>query len=88
MKKEFDVVCFISTAKIPANNPMAETHKSIAIGLFINYKTGELVDVSSLYAVACVSDFLKALLIRRNIHDELLHAKSGLRLYQERYPCL
>ena len=72
MRKEFDVACFITTAKIPANNPMAEKHTSIAVGLFINYKTGEIVDVSSLYAVACVQDFLKQLLIHRNVHDEPL----------------
>ena len=70
MRKESDVACFITTAKIPANNPMAEAHEAIAVGLFINYKTGEIVDVSSLYAVACVQEFLKGLLIHRNVHEE------------------
>lgn len=72
MKKEKDIVGFVSTAQIPANNPLADVHKSVAVGMLINYKTGEIVNVSSVFASDVLRDFMISLLIHRNVHEEPL----------------
>lgn len=65
-----DTVYFISYAKLPTEIPAAALHKVVGIGLIINIKTGRIVDVSCTLLTQEAKDFMRSILIGRNLHEE------------------
>ncbi|SDJ88786.1 DUF3870 domain-containing protein [Natronincola ferrireducens] len=65
-----DTVYFISYAKLPTEISAAALHKVVGIGLIINIKTGRIVDVSCTLLTQEAKDFMKSILVGRNVHEE------------------
>ena len=64
--------CFIAFSKLPSNTPLYEMHKSISMGFVVNYETGIIEDIISSLIVPETKDFIKDILVGRNIHDEYI----------------
>ena len=69
-----ETVYFISYAKLPGEIPAANVHKVVGLGMIIHRHTGEIVDVSCTLLTKEASDFLKAVLIGKNVHTEKTEA--------------
>ena len=64
-----NTACFISFAKLPSDTPLYEMHKNISIGFIINYETGEIIDLISSLIVPETKDFVKSILVGKNLHE-------------------
>jgi hypothetical protein len=68
--KEYNptTVCFISFCKLPSDTTLHVLHKVISVGLIIDYMTGIVEDVITSLIVTETREFVKSLIMGRNIH--------------------
>ena len=62
-----DIVYFISYAKLPTNTSAGKLLDVVGLGLFINYRTGEIVDIACTLLTNEAKVFLKSILCDYNI---------------------
>ena len=63
-------VCLISSARIPGNNSLAENYNTLSMGLIVDYTTGIICDCSFTFISPVIENFVRELLIERNLHEE------------------
>ena len=65
-----DCVYFSGSARLPSTIPSGSMYEIINVGMMINTKTGEIVDVSATLLSNGAKRFLDYLIIGHNLHDE------------------
>lgn len=63
-------VCLISSARIPGNNSLAENYNTLSMGLIVDYTTGVVCDCSFTFISPVIENFVRELLVGRNLHKE------------------
>ncbi len=65
-----NTACFIAFAKLPSDTPLYEMHKNISMGFIIDYETGDIKDIISSLIVPETKDFVRDILVEKNIHQQ------------------
>ena len=64
-----DTVYFISYAKLPGEIPAGNMHKTVGVGMIINWKTGIIEDSSCTLLTEEAKAFIKQILVGYNLHE-------------------
>ena len=81
MRKNNNIVAFVTSAKVPANSPTSDIHSVISMGLMINYETGVIENVSSTFISGAINEFLHDIIVDRNIHKEFKEILDDIEVY-------
>lgn len=65
-----DIVYFLSYAKLPTSSAAGKLLDVVGIGLFINEKSGVVVDISCTLLTNEAKDFLKSIIMGFSMHDD------------------
>lgn len=71
-------VYFIAYAKMPANTSAGKMMEYVGFGLFIDYRTGEIINISCTLLTEEAKEFLAQLIIGFNLHDQKIEELLGI----------
>ncbi len=69
-----DTVYFSGSARLPSTIPSGGMYELINVGMMIDTKTGQIVDVSATLLSTGAKRFLDDLIIGHNLHEEGINA--------------
>lgn len=76
-----NTVYIVGDAKSPQNNPITEKFKAYFIGMVINQKTDEIIDVECSATISLTNVFVKELMVGKNMLNNDIVQSINLRYF-------